>query len=375
MDCPENRKHFQPMTPSHRILSHVGGRQHMFRPWFSSSRFVALAMFVSITAVASTAGTDVPHLPTAVSVGPQKLSGLDLRWFGTSTATVSDGETTIMIDGFFSRPGMIRLGLAWTGLPLVRPDEHEISKALTLLNGQPIDAIFVSHAHHDHVLDSATIAHHKTSKVYGSVSAGNVVHGQRPEIQFIEVADGDILPVGAFEVRILESSHQPTTFGPSGDILRPLAMPARLRAFRSGPSFSFFITHPKGSVLIVPSAVVDDQPPTLDGVSADVVLLGIGLLGKESKETMKRYWTSVVCASNTTRVHPIHWDNFMRPLGEPMTPIPTDDLRNSVETLSSYAKADGIEFSYLPLATRVVMPLKSPRRSRCDVCPCSSEQL
>ena len=77
---------------------------------------------VALLAMADAVGAchHTPYLPEASTVDPGTAeAGLIVRWFGTSTVTVSDGPDTLMVDGFFSRLGKPRLVIAWTGLPLV----------------------------------------------------------------------------------------------------------------------------------------------------------------------------------------------------------------------------------------------------------------
>lgn len=328
------------------------------------------AILTVLVATGYAASMRVPDIPIAHSASTP--DGLTIRWFGASTLTINDDSgSAIMIDGFFSRPGIGELGLAALGLPLIDSDPEEVKAAIEgPLKDMRIKAIFVAHAHHDHVLDTASIAVLKGAEVHGSVSARNVMQGQiAPDRLHDLVAGKSIIVDDKFMVLPLASPHQPTWFGPEGEIERPLRMPAKLRAFKSGPSFAFLIKHRQGSLLVVPSAIVDGQAPDLGVESVDAVLLGIGLLGKESVETMARYWTDVVCKSQATRVHPIHWDNFMRPLDEDLRSIPSDRLYRSIANLSEFARSDDIEFSYLPISTPVRLPAPGARRAKSDFCP------
>ncbi|MGI9126558.1 MAG: MBL fold metallo-hydrolase, partial [Mycobacterium sp.] len=38
-------------------------------------------------------------------------SGLSCTWLGVSTVLVDDGECALLTDGFFSRPGLLDVGL------------------------------------------------------------------------------------------------------------------------------------------------------------------------------------------------------------------------------------------------------------------------
>jgi L-ascorbate metabolism protein UlaG (beta-lactamase superfamily) len=328
-----------------------------------------------------------PYLAEASSVASAD-AGLTVRWFGTSTVTVSDDSKTLMVDGFFSRLGKPRLVLAWTGLPLVRQDQRQLDWARTALEDQPVHALFVAHSHHDHALDAAYMASWKKSVLYGSKSTNAVVEGildseatptvdgrplkVAPGFRRETIHVGQSICVGQFKVTILDSPHKPSTFGPAGEVEPPFRMPTGLRKFRSGPSYAFYVEHPKGRILIIPSAVLPpDDPPRYP--AADVVLLGIGMLGRAPPESAIRYWNAAVDPVHTKRVHPIHWDDFTVPLSVEMRPFPLDRVDRSIELLRALARPEQ-ELSYLPLATRVRLPVYAGPAAQELGCPSPMQQ-
>lgn len=68
---------------------------------------------------------------------------LRAQYFGTSTLLVSDGDTSIMVDGFFSRPSVFDALL--NGM---NPDEIEIEKVRKRGNLRKIDVVLVAHSHY-----------------------------------------------------------------------------------------------------------------------------------------------------------------------------------------------------------------------------------
>jgi L-ascorbate metabolism protein UlaG (beta-lactamase superfamily) len=317
-----------------------------------------------------------PTLPNASEFKAERNEALQLRYFGTTTLTISDGKNAVMIDGFFSRPGLGRLGLASTGLKLMQPNERRITEGLKHLEGQKIDAIFVAHAHHDHAMDTAHVAKAKGAKVFGSESVLNVVNGQDLNVLASKTKDGTTHCVGDFKITVIDSPHESTLFGPGGDIETPLRTPASLRAYRAGPSFAFHIAHPKGNVLVVPSVDVRAKPEVFKNYPADVVLLGVGLLGRESPADIAAYWNAVVRATRAKEVHPIHWDNFMHPLDEPMKSFWYDKFRRSRKELCNLAKdrekstSHGeVSISLLPLYVPVPIPSTHAHASGSRFCP------
>ena len=113
--------------------------------------------------------------------------------------------------------------------------------------------------------------------------------------------------------------HSPKPFYP-GTLTQPLQLPAKLSDYKLGSNYSFLLRHPQGNILIVPSAnfirgLFKDE-------RAEVVFLGIGVLGKQSDEFIQTYWNEVVRATGAKLVIPIHWDDFTRSLDEPLRPLP-----------------------------------------------------
>jgi L-ascorbate metabolism protein UlaG (beta-lactamase superfamily) len=91
--------------------------------------------------------------------------------------------------------------------------------------------------------------------------------------------------------------------------------PARFLDYKLGGAYSILIEHPQGRVLHHGSAGY--VPGALAGRRAEVALLGVALL-----PDLGGYLKEVVDATGARRVMPIHWDDFTRPLDQPLAPFP-----------------------------------------------------
>ena len=130
---------------------------------------------------------DLVDVPGARPASP----GVALRvaWLGVSTLHVTDGTSSLLTDGFFSRPGLVR-----TGLGRIRPDEARIDHALRRAGIDTLEAVLPVHTHYDHVLDSATVAARTGARVIGGESAAHVARGHGlPEGRIRVVTSGDEL--------------------------------------------------------------------------------------------------------------------------------------------------------------------------------------
>ena len=262
---------------------------------------------------------------------------LSVTFLGVATLLVSDGDSAVLTDGFFSRPGLARTALR----PLV-PDEQRIDAALTRAGITRLDAVIPVHTHYDHALDSATVAERTGAPLVGGRSAATLGHAHGlPAGQVIVADPGRTLTFGDFDITLIGGAHCPPDRAP-GEIAEGLTLPTRVRAYRCGEAWSVGLQHqPTGkSLLVVGSA--GSVPGALAGRHADVAYLGVGQLGIQSEDYLVGYWNETVRRVGARRVVLIHWDDFFRPLDRPLRPLPRrfDDLDHSMRILSSLARQD-----------------------------------
>jgi L-ascorbate metabolism protein UlaG (beta-lactamase superfamily) len=292
--------------------------------------------------------------------GTSKHTGLRAVFFGTSTIVLTDGTNAIMTDGFFSRPSWLRL------LTSIESDPAAISFALSKAP-RKVDALFVAHSHHDHAMDSGLVAQKTGAVVHGSESTLNVARGQRtPESQLRLLKAGQAVVIGEFRVTPIETPHSDDPINP-GFITHPVEPPAKIGDYRAAENYSFFVEHPLGRILIVPSA--NYRLNAFDGIQADIVMLGVGAVGKQSAEFVKTYWEEVVSKTGATLVVPVHWDDFTQSLRDPLVPLPffADNMNIAMKRLRALAQRDGVEIRFLPPLQEVTLPAGNPPAQRSRV--------
>ena len=94
-------------------------------------------------------------------------------------------------------------------------------------------------------------------------------------------------------------------------------------------------------------------PGSLQGHRAEVAYLGIGQLGVLPESYLRQYWEHTVRAVGARTVIGIHWDDFFRPLSQPLRALPyaVDDLDASLRLLRDLADADEVSL-FLPTVWR-----------------------
>ena len=285
-------------------------------------------------------------------------SALTVTWAGVSTLLVSDGESALLTDGFFTRPSLPRVGLSRIG-----PSEPRIDGCLGRLGVRRLDAVLPVHTHYDHALDSAVVAERTGASLIGGASAANIGRGQGLSPDRIIVVDPaePVVPIrlGAFDLTLIESHHCPPDRFP-GVITAPLRPPVRTSAFRCGEAWSALLHHRPSDRRVLIQGSAGYLPGVLHGQRAEVAYLGLGQLGIQPQRYLVEYWTETVRAVGAHTVVGIHWDDFFRPLSKPLRALPyaVDDLDTSLRVLAELARADGVRL-LLPTVWRREDPWQS----------------
>lgn len=276
------------------------------------------------------------------------MSAVRATWLGVSTVLLDDGDTALLTDGFLSRPGRLAVGLR-----RIRPDPARITAALERAGITRLAAVVPLHAHYDHALDAATVARLTGARVLGSASVRLIASGHGlPGDRFGELAPGEPMALGGFTLTAVPARHTPGDLAP-GRIERPVPLAARARRYRTGECISLHVQHDGASVVVHASTNV--LPGALTGHRADVLYLGIALLGRQDEAFRERYWHETVALTGARRVLPVHWDDFTRSLDRPLRPIPRpfDDVAGALAWLRRRGAATGVEVTLPRLWERV----------------------
>lgn len=299
-----------------------------------------------------------PDLATYASRLDVPVAGegaLAVTFMGVSTLLVQDGESAVMTDGFFSRPGLLKVGLGKVA-PSVERIDAALDRALGDAGLDGLDAVIPVHTHYDHALDSAVVAERTGALLVGGESTANLGVGGGLDRDRIRVIDsGDSVECGAFSLTFVASSHCPPDRYP-GDIDAPLTPPVKVGAYRCGEAWSILLTHRSGRTALLQGSA-GYVPGALAGLDAEVAYLGVGQLGVQPQDYIEAYWEHTVRAVGARRVVLTHWDDFFRPLDRPLRALPYagDDLDVTMSVLGRLADEDGVAL-HLPRLWRLEDP-------------------
>lgn len=226
-----------------------------------------------------------------------------------------------------------------------------VDAALERAGVSRLKALFVTHSHEDHALDSAYVIKKTGAMLYGSGSTLNIARGAGlPETHMSLFWPGKELMYGEFKVTVRNSKHSPPSA--SNDdighiITQPLLQPALGPAYVEGGSYDFLIRHGNGAIYVRPSANYIEG--ALDEIRADVLFLSTGTLGVQKTDFQNNYYAQTVRKVKPRLVIPVHWDNFLLPLSEPVELLgkPLDDGSAGFDFIIRRLKEDNIQFGVL----------------------------
>ncbi len=238
--------------------------------------------------------------------------GFHIQYFGTNCLFIEAENTRIIIDPHFSRlPKKVLLGK-------IGPNAEVIRDRLKELDAFNLDAVLLTHTHYDHALDAVETARQAYTRLYGSVDAAALAESDGlPAEQVRQVADGDVLRIGALEVEFIATTH----------LAFPLPVNAWLHLeentastqphahfwdYKTGEVFAMLIQCSGVRMFITGSAgfrLNRQQAPR-----ADAAFLSIGGLGLQKMAYVRDWFDENVRELGVRKIYLTHWDDFSRPL-------------------------------------------------------------
>jgi L-ascorbate metabolism protein UlaG (beta-lactamase superfamily) len=214
---------------------------------------------------------------------------ITFTWMGVAGLLFQAGDTVLAVDPFFTRPSIV--DLLFKNL---YPDRERIQKSIP-----KCDAIFVSHAHHDHLMDVSTVVAVTDAPVYASRNACRLLIEMgvaKEKIHPIKL--GDQIRLKPFKVTVGAGTHVKLPLPLNGKLPKNIHHPPRFLDYKRDEVFSFLVHVEEIIMAIAPAAPVQ----------SDLIFLYPYELGK-IRELVKSIPPRTIV--------PIHWDNLFQPLRNP----------------------------------------------------------
>lgn len=277
----------------------------------------------------------VNHVPADLS---RAKDGIKVTFFGTSTFLFEDGASRILIDGFFTRPNIIKLLL-----PLNEPDREVLDSVVNNFDldgaqgGDPLDAIVAMHPHHDHAMDIPYILTRMKQvnakpRLISDESTRNVIRGygryRHGSLSYYDsffkgdAEDGTtnrVYKVGKFKIIAMKTAHAPIPsivdklIGRGLHITAPISPKWKLEDFKEGDAYTLLIKHPKGKFLIwIGGPILNTKPlfKRRNGrpIHIDTMFVSAGGT-RDEWDKVGGFISDRVMPHGASRVIPVHWDS------------------------------------------------------------------
>jgi L-ascorbate metabolism protein UlaG (beta-lactamase superfamily) len=265
----------------------------------------SLAFLVMSTQVLSAGLERYSDLVVADAL-PAAHVGRDVRvtYLGTNGFEFESSNHVLLVDPYFSRINLWRVVL---GSP-IQPDQHRIAGALTRL-APKVDAILVTHAHVDHLLDVPVLMRNAEARLIGSRTAIELAERAGvPASRCHAVTGGAVLGVGPWRIRAFTATHDRlfSTVPFAGEV-RGSGPPRRAADWVCGEPVAFLIEIAGERIFIDSGGTTAVLPP------ADIAPVDLAILGAALPDSRARF-SAAVRRLRPRYVFPSHQDNFFRPL-------------------------------------------------------------
>lgn len=262
--------------------------------------------------------------------------GLGLRWLGVAGYELTYDGYTILIDPYVTRLSLNDFLLR----RVVRPAEELIGSWT-----DRADAILVGHTHFDHGLDVPVIARRTAAPVYGSASMATLMRLHGLGSQAVIAEPYLVHELGPFRITFVPRRHARLTLGLSVPMSGEITCESRDRmmpqAYRCGQVWGIHIEVAGFTIYHQSSADLADD--AVRHTDIDLFLCCVA-----GRQCSPRYVERVLTALRPNVVVPMHYDDFMRPLDEPMSFTFDVNLTGFVNEVADVSR--DIELRTLPMA-------------------------
>lgn len=237
----------------------------------------------------------LPVKPPSLGARKEELS---FRWLGVGGIQLCWRGKTLLIDPFLTRPSLKEVLFC----PLHSNAEliqRELPNA---------DALLITHAHYDHLMDVAEIIRQTGAIAYGSNNVINLLRASGvPQQKTRLIRSGDTVWADPFLIQVIPAKHLSIPFFTPKQLPPRVSPPRRVWDYQMDACYSFFLPNTEPSILIWHSVEAKGALP------ADLLIIDVEIPFPQLERLLR--WV------NPRWVIPIHWDDFFLPLSSPLKPF------------------------------------------------------
>lgn len=262
-----------------------------------------------------------------------RAQALEVKFLGVSSMLLSDEKASLLFDAPFTRPGFLH----WLNLRPFRTDEELVRKALLHHKVRNLKALFVSHHHVDHAVDTAFIAKFTHTKAYGDENLMHLMPVTDRKEHFEMVKEGEQIKIGNFTVLPFQIDHGPLPLEFLFDGVVPQNFNYSLYDYQEGATWFYLITHGEKKILwngSTGNALAILKSKNIPVRDLDLYVLGLGA------DSLKEKIAGLKGELPFHHFIPVHFDNFFRDYDfDRFIPMPFNHVEEEIKELrNSYPK-------------------------------------
>lgn len=262
----------------------------------------ALCALLLLAAHAAAGGLG-EHARLVVADETRSRGGIRVTYLGVNGYQLETAGHALLIDPYFSRLGLGALAFNQR----VAPDEARLAQGLAQIRRR-VDAVLVTHAHIDHLLDVPPIMRRTGARLIAGPTA---VHQARAlgisGKKCRPVQDGDVRRIGPWTIRVLAAQHDRIFGSVPVPGTRPQIgpPPAKAHDWVLGEPLAFVIEAAGRRIYVESGGVPGALPPPL---KVDLAIIGVAL------PDARRHFAPAVRRLAPRFTLPSHQDDFFQPL-------------------------------------------------------------